>query len=433
RGWHEPREAARLPAGAPMSLAWSLYRAVAPALGALAPAARVVASAQERRLWGERLGHVGWPGGCHAWIHAASLGESLGVAPLLGELLALQPGARVWLTATTRGGRARLAEASDRVSLAPLDAPQCVRRFFSGIHPERLFLMETELWPHWLMRARADGVPVVVVSARLSERSARHYARLGGGFRKLVAGLAAVLCQSHADAERWTSIGAPRLRTAVVGNLKNDALPSAAAVPGAARAGLGLDRERPLLVLGSLRPGEARMLARAWLAVPKPVREYWQVVAVPRHPRASAELAREAREAGVVVAGPDAPAGAWRWDDRLGVLAGYYAVSDAAFVGGSLLPYGGHNPLEPAACGAALLMGPFFESQHSAVTALAARDAIRIASDPPALNSALVDLLADEAGRHARGAAALAVTGELRGAARRTLDLLTAWRLWPAG
>jgi 3-deoxy-D-manno-octulosonic-acid transferase len=415
-----------------MSLAWSLYRTVAPALGALAPAARIVASPDERRLWSERLGGVEWPGGCHAWIHAASLGESLGVAPLVRELLALQPEARLWLTATTRGGRARLVGLPGRVSLAPMDAPQSVRRFFQGVQPERLFLLETELWPHWLLRARAERVPVAVVSARLSARSVGHYARLGSEFRELVGGLSAVLCQSETDAERWLAIGAPRLRTAVVGNLKNDALPAAAPLRGAALAALGLDRDRPLLVLGSVRPGEVRLLARAWRALPATVRDSWQVVVAPRHPRASADLAREARDAGVTVSAPGGPAAAWRWDDRLGVLAGYYAVADAAFIGGSLLPFGGHNPLEPAACGAALLMGPYFESQRPAVLALAARNGIRLVNDAAALTAALAELLGDEETRRARGAAALAATAELRGAARRALTLLAAWRLWPA-
>jgi len=424
-----------------MSLAWSVYRAVAPVIGSLAPAARVVASPEERRLWSERLGEVEWAGGCHAWIHAASLGEVVGVPPLAAELRALQPGARLWLTATTRAGRARLAAAEPRVSLAPMDAPQSVRRFFGGVSPARLFLVETELWPHWLLRARAEGVPVAVLSARLSARSVRHYARLGAGFRALVGGLAAVLCQSHADAERWLAIGAPRARTAVIGNLKNDALPRAAAVPGAGRAALGLDRDRPLLVLGSVRPGEVRLLARAWRALPAAVREGWQVAVLPRHPRASADLEREARDAGVVVArGGDAhraepapsSAGAWRWDDRLGVLADYYAVADAAFVGGSLLPYGGHNPLEPAACGAAVVMGPHFESQRPAVMALAAREGIRIASDPASLAACFAELLGEPAAARRHGAAARAVTEDLRGAARRALGLLAAWRLWPA-
>jgi len=437
-----------------VSLAWSLYRAVAPCLGALAPAARYVASPSERKLWSERLGEVDWPGGTHAWIHAASLGESLGVAPLVRELTALQPNARVWLTATTRAGRARLAGWSEHVSLAPMDAPQSSRRFFAGLQPQRVFLMETELWPHWLLRARSEGIPVVVASARLSPRSVRHYARLGPNFRALIAGLSGVLCQSPADAERWLRIGAPPARTAVVGNLKNDALPEPALARGAAKAALDLDRDRPLLVLGSVRPGEVRLLARVWRSLPADLRARWQVVAVPRHPRASEDLAREARDVGIALlrrvdragrgaaatsvavapASPDAgaPAGEWRWDDRLGVLASYYAVADVAFVGGTLLPYGGHNPLEPAACGAAVIVGPHFESQRPAVGSLAARDAIVVAHDPAALGEALRALLAGDTRREAMGLAALAVAQGERGGAKRALAQLAAWRLWPA-
>jgi len=169
------------------------------------------------------------------------------------------------------------------------------------------------------------------------------------------------------------------------------------------------------------------------------VRSRWQVAVLPRHPRASAELEREARDGGVAVAraagraGPHArpDGGAWHWDDRLGVLPDYYAVADAAFVGGSLLPYGGHNPLEAAACGAAVLMGPHFESQRPAVTALAAREGLRIAGEPRELAAALAEILGDPAAAGRLGAAARAAADELRGAARRALGLLAAWRLWP--
>jgi len=303
------------------------------------------------------------------------------------------------------------------------------------------------------------GVPVVVVSARLSQRSVPHYARLGESFRSLVGGLSAVLCQSAADAERWVRIGAPAGRTTVVGNLKNDALPVAAPARSAARRDLDLDPVRPLLVLGSVRPGEVRMLARAWRSLPAAHRADWQVVAVPRHPRASDDLAREARESGLVLlrrAEPvrgmntataprepaesavhvngtaGGPAEEWRWDDRLGVLASYYAVADAAFVGGSLLPYGGHNPLEPAACGAAVLMGSHFESQRPAVGSLAARGAITISRDGHALAETLGDWIADPDRVHRLGEAALAVAQGERGAAKRALAQLAAWRLWPA-
>jgi 3-deoxy-D-manno-octulosonic-acid transferase len=417
-----------------VSLLWGAYRAIAPCLGAVAPAAAWLASPHERPLWRERMGEVALAGGCDAWVHAASLGEAAVVPPFLRELERVRPGGRYYLTATSRTGRARLAESGRPTSLAPIDSPQATRRFLDGIRPARVFLVETELWPHWLLRARALRIPVAVVSARLSERSVRRYVGLGAGLRGLVVGLAAVLCQGEADQARWLAIGADPARTRVVGNLKSDGLPRPAADRGAERGSLGLDPARPLLVLGSLRPGEARLLARAWRAQDENLRRTWQVVAVPRHPRASSDLRAEAVASGVEVVtiepGGEAPAGAWRWDDRTGVLAGWYRAAELAFVGGSLTPFGGHNPLEPAACGVAVITGPHHASQRDAVRALAARGALAVAEGGAPLASTLARWLADGGARAAAGAAALEVASEMRGAAARAVDALVELGLW---
>jgi len=274
-------------------------------------------------------------------------------------------------------------------------------------------------------------VPVAVVSARLSPRSLAGYRRLGRPLRDLIAGLAGVVCQSEPDLERWRAAGARVETSAVGGNLKDDALRVGVPDRPAARAGLGLDAEAPLLVLGSLRPGEARLLARAWSRIPAGLRESWQVAAVPRHPRASRGLRREAAEAGVSVAERGAAGGAWSWDDRLGVLGQYYAAAEVAFVGGSLGPYGGHNPLEPAACGAALVMGRHHATQHDVVTALAAAGALRVVDGEADLATALRAWLEDAQARAKAEAAALAVVERRRGAARRTVALLEGWGLWP--
>ncbi len=417
-----------------MRLAWNAYRVLAPLLGAVAPSARVFASPHERPLWSERMGEFTLAGGCHAWVHAASLGEARAVPPLLRELERRAPGARFVLTATTRTGRARLAELGRPVALAPIDAPQAARRFLRGVEPERVFLIETELWPHWLLRARRERIPVAVVSARLSERSARRYASLGGEMRSLVAGLDAVLCQSAEDERRWLAIGARPERTRVVGNLKSDGLPSPPADRAAARAALGLDPARPLLVLGSVRPGEPRMLAEAWNALPAALRDAWQVVAVPRHERAEPELRAEASSLRVGAA-PDggAPAGgAWRWDGRPGVLAGYYAAADVAFVGGSLCPWGGHNPLEAAAVGCAVVMGPHHASQAEAVQALERANGVWIAAGGDPLTAALRALLGDASLRQANARAALAAAAAERGSAARAANALEELKLWPA-
>jgi len=417
-----------------VSLAWAAYRVVAPVLGAAAPAAGLFASPRQRPLWGERLGRVAEPGPVDAWIHAASLGEALAVGPLVSRLEALQPGARLHLTAMTTGGRARLAALGPRHSLAPLDAPQTVARFLDRLRPRRVFLLETELWPHWLLAARHARIPVAVISARLSPRSLERYARLGPDFRTLIGTLAGVLCQSAADQARWLALGAPAARTAEVGNLKDDALPEpAVADRGSARGKVGLDRGRPLLVLGSLRPGEVRLLAQAWGALPEALRAGWQVVAVPRHPRASAELRAEAAKAGQAVTVNGAAAGgAWRWDDRLGVLPGYYAAADVAVVGGAFARRGGHNPLEPAACGTPVVIGAHHWAQADAVAALVAAGACRVAAGPGEVTSALQLWLGNTAGRAAAGAAALEAVRARRGASGRAVARLAAWDLWPA-
>ena len=188
----------------------------------------------------------------------------------------------------------------------------------------------------------------------------------------------------------------------------------------------------PLLVLGNVRPGEARPLVRAWRTLPAPLRERWQVVAVPRHPRALSQLEDEAAAAGHVRGRADrAAADGWRWDARLGVLSDWYRAADVAFVGGSLAPYGGHNPLEPAACGAAVVMGPHDASQREAVRALERAGGIWRVADASELSGALEALLGHAELRAARAAAALSVATAERGSAARAVQRLRELSLWP--
>ena len=414
-----------------MSAAWIAYRLLAPVAGALAPAAGAFAPRAERERWAERLGFAPVLGGCEAWIHAASMGECAAAQPLARELLALDSEARLLLTSTTRTGRERLMSFGRPVALAPLDAPQAVRRFFARVRPSRLLVIETELWPHWLIEARAARIPVAFVSARLSERSARGYRRLGRPLRELLESVGAVLCQTADDAARWHSLGVSEASIAVCGNLKFDALPEPVPPSEQAtrRAALGLEPSRPLLTLGSLRPGEALQLARAWVSLEPALRARWQVAAVPRHEAALEGLQAEERSAGV---GPGAAGGnpGWHWDARPGVLMTYYAASDAAFVGASLVPLGGHNPLEPAAVGAAVLMGPEFGHQRQAVESLEHHGGIEIAGGER-LAQALATLIGDPSVRENRRRGGLAAVAELRGAARRAVGELARRGIWP--
>ncbi len=414
-----------------MNPLWGAYRVLAPMVGTLAPAARVFTSPGERVLWGERLGRTVRTEACHAWVHAASLGEIVAVPPLVRELLRRKSDGRLQLTTSTRSGRARLRDLGYDAVLAPLDTPQAVRRFMIGVRPARLFLLETELWPHWLLHARAERVPVAVVSARLSEQSVHRYLRLGGDLRDLVHGLAAVLCQGPEDQQRWVALGARPERTRVVGNLKSDGLPEPAPDRAAARASLGLERDRPLLVLGNLRPGETRAVVHGWRAVPAALRAGWQVVAVPRHPRALSQLQGEAIAAGLTTTVEAARSDAWRWDARLGVLTAWYRAADVAYVGGSLAAYGGHNPMEPAACGAAVIMGTHDASQRDSVLALDRASGMWRVSNVAALARALRSLLSDPDKRRTMAEAALQVAAAERGSAARAASGLMELGLWP--
>lgn len=414
-----------------MNAAWALYRMGAPWAARLSPLALPFLPAAERALWPERLGRAA-PAPADAWLHGASLGEAGAVHALIRALRAAAPDAALHATATTRSGRERLASFGVPSSLAPLDAPAPARRFFARLAPRRLLIVETELWPHWLLEAARRGVPAAFVSARLSERSLRGYRRLGRPLARLAANLAAVLCQTETDRRRWLALGVRPECCAVTGNLKNDALPRPAD-RAAARRALGLEPDRPLLVLGSVRPGELARLAPLWTALPAPARARWQVAVVPRHPHASAMLMREARGAELPVesAGEDAVFPAWRWDARLGVLRDYYAACDVAFVGGSLAPFGGHHPLEPAATGAAVAIGPYHESQRAAVDALIAAEALPPIDGEAAALAHLSALLTDGALRSRRAAAALAAAEAERGATARTMAELERLGVWP--
>jgi len=201
-----------------------------------------------------------------------------------------------------------------------------------------------------------------------------------------------------------------------------------------ARAALGLDPDRPLLVLGNLRPHEARGAAWAWRQIPDSTRARWQVVAVSRHPHAAAGLRREVASQGVALVRDGAPAdGSWRWDERLGVLGGYYGAADLVVLGGTFLPsYRGHNPLEPASRGVPILLGPHYESQADAVAALVAAGAARECAAFDDLGGRLIGWLGDDVAREAAGRAGLAVVAARQGAAKRAVARLVEWALWPA-
>ena len=371
------------------------------------------------------------------WVHAVSVGETRAAQPLVEALLAAHPDHDLLLTAMTPTGRATGRELfGDRVLQAflPYDYPGAVRRFLKHYSPRLGILMETEIWPNLLAEAHRQGIPVGLVNARLSERSAAGYRRFAPLSRPALAALAGVAAQTPADASRLAALGAPSVT--VCGNLKFDVTPDPQRIELGRqwRAAFG---QRPVWLAASTREGEEALLLPLLDRLPPQA----LLILVPRHPQRFDEVSRLARELGGGTAPVRRSAGLpgpetriWI-GDSMGEMAAYYAAADLAFVGGSLLPLGGQNLIEAAACGCPVLIGPHtFNFAQATEDAIAAGAARRVA-DGEALVQAVAGLLAAREALAAMREACGRFSASHRGATERTLALIERWRgrgaRWP--
>jgi len=361
------------------------------------------------------------------WVHAVSLGETRAAAPLVERLRRAHPEATVLLTHMTATGRAAGRELfGDGVRQAwlPYDAPFAVRRFLAHFKPCVGLLMETELWPNLVALAHDADVPIYLVNARMSEKSARGYARFPALTRPMFAALSGVAAQTGADAARIADLGAPA--PVVTGNLKFDA--------AVADNGEALGRElkgrfgetRPTWVAASTRDGEEAMILDALSTRRLPTGAL--TVIVPRHPQRFGVVADllQARAIPFVRRSSNAPVTAdieVVLGDSIGEMAGYFTAADVAFVGGSLLPLGGQNLIEPLCLGLPTLVGPhMFNFADATEKALAAGAAVEVAN-AATLIATVAALFEDAPRRRAMRDAALAFHAAHRGAT----DRLLAW------
>ena len=367
-------------------------------------------------------------GGDVLWIHAVSVGETRAVAPLVERILRERPGQTILLTHMTATGRETgLALFGNRVlqSWLPYDVPFAVDRFLAHFHPRAGLLVETELWPNLAAAAARSRMPLLLVNARLSERSASGYARIAPLARPLLGSLAGVAAQTDEDAARLRALGARDVT--VTGNLKFDidVAPAMIERGHALRARFGADR--PVIVLASTRDGEEALLLDALAHATLPPRTL--VVVVPRHPQRFDDVASLAASRGFALARrsderPVAPDVRIVIGDSMGEMHAYYAAADVAFVGGSLLPLGGQNLIEPLAVGVPTLVGPHtFNFAQAANAAVAAGAAARIA-DADALWQTAARLLGDTHARDAMRASARSFVAMHRGAADRLWNWL---------
>jgi 3-deoxy-D-manno-octulosonic-acid transferase len=362
-----------------------------------------------------------------------SVGEVLAARVLVRPLKARFPGHRVFVSTTTLTGNTIARETvrgADGVFFAPFDFPGSVDRVLDRLRPALLVLVETEIWPNLIHRARQRGARVAIVNGRISPRSFPRYRRLRPLLRRVLAEIDLFLMQGEAHRERMLAMGAPPDRVHVAGNLKYDAL-GEPETPAALRRALGQDGSapRPLWVAGSTVEGEEAAVLLAFAALRKSDASARLVIA-PRHPERFAVVADLVARAGLACARRTLlPEAGWTGGDvlvldTLGELAQVYALATVVFVGGSLAPAGGHNVLEPAAAGCPVLVGPHLESCQAEADLLRAAGALDVVADADALATRLAGLLADDGLRRAMGGRAREAVARLRGAADADVRLL---------
>jgi 3-deoxy-D-manno-octulosonic-acid transferase len=365
------------------------------------------------------------------WIHAVSVGEVLAVTRLVKMLDAALPEYLVVVSTTTRTGQAQARErfGMNRVFYCPLDLPWAVRAYLNALKPRLLVLAETEFWPNLLDGCFRRAIPVAVVNARISDRSWPRYKMMRGVWKPLLCRLSAVLAQSETDAERLLAIGCAPERVCVAGNLKFDVRAAeeaeATRLLKASAAGLRL------VVAGSTLEGEEAALLEAWPQLVAADPQLAMVLA-PRHPERFATVAALLERSGLCWtrrsewsredATPLEP-GEIVLLDTIGELASVYSLASVAFVGGSLVPAGGHNPLEPAQFGVPIAMGPHYANFVAITDSLREHDALLIAAREE-LAAALGKLLRDRPVAEAMGARAREVFERQAGATDRCVTAL---------
>jgi 3-deoxy-D-manno-octulosonic-acid transferase len=387
----------------------------------------------------ERLGRVpkrlvsgsGAGGRPRIWLHAVSVGEVLAVTRLVKTLDEALPEYSVAISTTTRTGQALARErfGANRVFYCPLDLPWAVRAYLKALKPRMLVLAETEFWPNLLNGCFRRGIPVAVVNARISDRSWPRYQMLRRLWTPLLGRLGAVLAQSEVDAERLIAIGCAPERMTVAGNLKFDV--RAAEEAGATRLLKASAAGLRFVVAGSTLDGEEAALLDAWpklLATdPKLV-----MVLAPRHPERFAAVAALLEKSGQRWTRRskwgEKPAEALQPGeivllDTIGELASLYSLASAAFVGGSLVPAGGHNPLEPAQFGVPIVMGPHYANFVAITDSLRKHDALRIAAKEE-LTGVLIELLRDRTAAAEMGSRAREVFERRAGATERCVKAI---------
>jgi 3-deoxy-D-manno-octulosonic-acid transferase len=396
-------------------------------------ARRAARGKEDRARLGERYGRASLPrpDGQLVWVHAASVGETNAVLPLIRRIV--EEGVSVVQTSVTVTSARIAATALPKGAVhqfVPVDIAPFVGRFLTHWRPDAALFVESELWPATMMQLGAFGVPQVLVNARLSERSFRGWQRFGRGARALFSRIDLCLAQSAGDGERYAGLGARAVE--VTGNLKFDAPPLAADLDEVAAFRLSIGK-RPVWIAASTHEGEEEIAASAHRLLRVRYSDLLTLIA-PRHPVRGEAIAATLAGQGFAVARrsagePLTPATEIYVADTLGELGLFYRLAPIAFLGGSLVPRGGQNPIEPTRLGTAVLHGPLVENFREIYATLDDATGTRPIEGPDTLAGALDRLTASPALRERQAAEAAAALASYSGALDRTMKALRPYLL----
>ncbi|MCA0899606.1 lipid IV(A) 3-deoxy-D-manno-octulosonic acid transferase [Microbulbifer agarilyticus] len=402
-----------------------------------------------RRRWRERFGMV--PDRASRapliWIHSVSVGETLAAIPLIKELAARHHQWQWLVTTTTPTGSQRVHDALEPILngrllhyYLPFDLPECLSPFLDALRPNVLVSMETELWPNMLALCDKRNIPVALVNGRLSEKSARGYRRFPRLSQEMMSHITRVLAQYPADAYRFSELGVEPERVSAVGNIKFDLHIGSGLISEAQalshqwghsggqadEGGRSGQQGRPVWLAASTHAGEDEVVLDAFerLRVSFP---NLLLVLVPRHPVRFDSVARMCRERGLRTVrrsdgGVPAASDQVLLGDTMGELLRFYGACDVAFVGGSLVPVGGHNMIEPAAWGVPVVCGPHLHNFGVVSDLLKEAGGLRVVDDAEQMAQQVASWLEDSAGRVEAGSCAREVAAQNSGALARTVE-----------
>lgn len=393
---------------------------------------RAIKSADYRGRWGERFGLTKLRA-TDILLHSVSMGETQAAIPFIKAIQQQYPQFSITVTTTSPTGSQLVRKAlGDSVQhcYLPFDLPLCIRRFLRQVQPQLLIVMETELWPNLLHQAKQRGSQVVLANARLSAKSAAGYQKWAKLSGPMLQQLDAIAVQTAEEAERFISLGVAADKVRVCGSLKFDlSLDSAKLAPYLA---LKQQWQRSAVwVAGSVHPGEFE----AVLACHQQILQRWPdalLIMVPRHPEQFDNAANAIKNAGLSVVRRSAQQPVIETTqvllgDTMGEMLGWYACGDLAFVGGSLIVMGGHNPLEPAALGLPILQGPNYRDFLEISSCLQQQGAMQIVTNGDEMARAALALLSDPQQQAQAGNAGLAVVERNRGTLQRQFAVVAPW------